>query len=74
MSDKSLIKSSICDMMSCLVVFYESLWSSMLCDVSGHIVDRCWGLSKVKIRWGRWLPSWVVDGSCSNQLRTGPRC
>jgi hypothetical protein len=35
--------------------------------VSGPVDDRCWGLSKVKIWWGRWLPSWFVDGSCSNQ-------
>jgi hypothetical protein len=57
--------------LSCYKMSYDSLWSSILCDVSGPIVYRCWGLSKVKIRWGRWLPSWFGDGSCSNQLRTG---
>jgi hypothetical protein len=46
------------------------LWSSILCDMSAPVVDICRGLSKVVIRWGRWLPSWFVDGSCSNQLRT----
>jgi hypothetical protein len=49
---------------------YDGLWSSILCNVSGPIVDRCRGLSKVVIQWGRWLPSWFVDGSCLNQLRT----
>jgi hypothetical protein len=49
---------------------YVGLWSSILCDVSGHIVDKCRGLSKVVIQWGRWLPSWFVDASCLNQLRT----
>ncbi len=49
---------------------YVGLWSSILCDVSGPVVDRCQGLRKVMIWWGRWLPSWFVDGSCSNQLRT----
>jgi hypothetical protein len=39
--------------------------------VSGPVVDRCRGLSKVKIRWVRWLPLWFVDDSYSNQLRTG---
>jgi hypothetical protein len=49
----------------------DGLWSNILCDVSGPVVDRCRGLSKVVIRWGRWLPSWFVDGFYSNQLRTG---
>jgi hypothetical protein len=52
-------------------LMYVGLWSSIMCDVSGPVVDRCWGLSKVMIQWGRWLPSWFVDGSYSNQLRTG---
>jgi hypothetical protein len=49
---------------------YDGLWSSILCDVSGPIVDKCWVLSKVVIWWGRWLPSRFMDGSCSNQLMT----
>jgi hypothetical protein len=57
--------------LSCCKLSYDGLWSSILCDVSGPVVDRCRGLSKVKIWWGRYLPSWCVDGSCSNQLRTG---
>jgi hypothetical protein len=56
--------------LSCCKLIYVGLLSSILCDVSGPIVDRCRGLSKVVIWWGRWLPSWFVDGSCSNQLRT----
>jgi hypothetical protein len=56
--------------LSCCKLSYDGLWSSLLCDASGPIVDRCRGLSKVVIWWGRWLPSWFVDGSCSNQLRT----
>jgi hypothetical protein len=50
---------------------YVDLWYSILCDVSGPVVDRCQGLSKVVIRWGRRLPSWFVDGSCLNLLMTG---
>jgi hypothetical protein len=46
-----------CEMWSCLVVFYDGLWSSILRDVSGHVVIRCRGLSKVVLWWGRWLPS-----------------
>jgi hypothetical protein len=45
---------------------YDGLWSFILCDVSGPVVDKCWGLSKIKIRWGRWLSSWLVDGSWLN--------
>jgi hypothetical protein len=56
--------------LSCCKLSYDGLRSSILCDVSGPIVDRCRGLSKVKIWWGRWLPSWFVDGSCLNELRT----
>jgi hypothetical protein len=56
--------------LSCCKLSFVSLWSSILCDVSGPVVDRCQGLSKVVIWWGRWLPSWFVNGSCSNQLRT----
>ncbi len=56
--------------LSCCKLSCDGLWSSILCDVSGPVVDRCRGLSKVVIWWGRWLPSWFVDGSCSNQLRT----
>jgi hypothetical protein len=56
---------------SCDKLSHDGLWSSILCDVSGPVVDRCRGLSKVKIWWGRWLPSWLVNGSCLNQLRTG---
>jgi hypothetical protein len=52
--------------LSCCKLSYDGLWSSILCDVSGPIVDRCRGLIKVVIWWGRWLPSWFVDGSCSN--------
>jgi hypothetical protein len=57
--------------LSCCKLSYVGWWSSILCDVSGPVVDRCQGLSKFVIWWGRWLPSWFVDGSCSNQLRTG---
>jgi hypothetical protein len=57
--------------LSCCELSYVGLWSSILCDVTGPIIDRCRDLSKVLIWWGRWLLSWVVDGSCSNQLRTG---
>jgi hypothetical protein len=56
--------------LSCCKLSCDGLWSSILCDLSGPVVDRCRGLSKVVIWWGRWLPSWSVDGSCSNQLRT----
>jgi hypothetical protein len=35
--------------LSCYKMSYNGLWSSILCDVSGPVVDRCWGLSKVKI-------------------------
>jgi hypothetical protein len=47
------------------------LWSSLLCGVSGPVVDRCRDLSKIMIWWGRLLTSRFVDGSCLNQLRTG---
>jgi hypothetical protein len=56
--------------LSCCKLSYDGLWCSILCDVSGPVVDGCRGLRKVVIRWGRWLPSWFVDDSCSNQLRT----
>jgi hypothetical protein len=56
---------------SCCKLSDDGLRSSILCDVSGPLVDRYRSLSKVKIRSGRWLPSWFVDGSCLNQLRTG---
>jgi hypothetical protein len=56
---------------SCYKLSYDGLLSSILCDVSELIVDRCRGLSNVVIRWGRWLPSWFVDASCLNQLRIG---
>jgi hypothetical protein len=56
--------------LSCCKLSYVGLWSFILFDMSGPVVDRCRGLSKVVIWWGRWLPSWFVNGSCSNQLRT----
>jgi hypothetical protein len=57
--------------LSCCKLSYDGLWSSIHCDVSRLVVNRCRGLSKVVIWWGRWLPSWFVDGSCSNQLWSG---
>jgi hypothetical protein len=65
----SVVIASMLSRFSCCKLSYVGLWSSIMCDVSGPIVDRCWGLSKVVIRWGRLLPLWFVDGSCSNQLR-----
>jgi hypothetical protein len=50
---------------------YGGLWSSILRDVIWPIVLRCRDLSKVMIWWGKLLPSRFVNGSCSNQLRTG---
>jgi hypothetical protein len=35
--------------LSCCKLSYVGLWSSILCDVSGPVVDRCRGLSKVMI-------------------------
>jgi hypothetical protein len=71
----ALLSSAVIALMlsnlSCCKLSYDGLRSSILCDVSGPIVDRCQGLSKVKIWWGRWLPSWFVEGSCANHLRTG---
>jgi hypothetical protein len=43
--------------LSCYKLSFDGLWSSILCDMSGPVVDRCRGLSKVKIRLGEWLPS-----------------
>jgi hypothetical protein len=45
---------------------YDGLWSSILFDVSGPVVDRYRGLRKVKIRWGRWLVcGWfLLESAC----------
>jgi hypothetical protein len=37
--------------LSCCKLSYDGLWSSILCNVSEPIVDRCRGLSKVVIWW-----------------------
>jgi hypothetical protein len=43
--------------LSCCKLSYDGLWSSIVCDVSGPVVDRCRGMSKVMIQWAGWLPS-----------------
>jgi hypothetical protein len=48
--------------LSCYKLSCDGLWSSILCDVSGPVVDRCQGLSNVVIWWeGGYLHGlWMV--------------